>query len=296
MEFIQFTASDGVELHGLLQTATSESRSLAVDALIFLHGAASNFYSSSVVRGITPALLDAGVAVFSINTRGHDLAATLRTSAGGRRGGAAFELVDECRHDVQGAVDFLAARGFERIALAGHSLGALKAVYSQAFAARDLVKFVIAISPPRLSYATFSEGPLRDEFLEIISRAASLVAAGKPHELLDVTMPLPLLISAAGYLDKYGPGERYNILRFAANVPCEVLFTFGSQELVSGIAAFATVDADLRKLAATGAFPIDVEIVSGADHFYHGCAVRLAKALVAWPRWRVDAELTPHNH
>jgi hypothetical protein len=179
--------------------------------------------------------------------------------------------------------------GFERIALAGHSLGAIKAIYAQAFAPNDDVKFVIAMSPPRLSFTAFSEGARRAEFHEIITRAEALVAAGRPHELLDVTLPLPLLISAAGYLDKYGTSERYNFLKFAANNSCPTWFAFGSQELASGNGAFAGLDAEVRNLAAAARSSIDVEVISGADHFYSGCAPRLAKALVAWPRWRAES-------
>lgn len=288
MELVTFTASDGVELQGWLQSPVNAKTQLAVDALLFLHGAAGNFYGSSLLRGLSPALLDAGVSVFAINTRGHDLATSLRTPRGGQRGGAAFEIVDDCRHDARGAVDALVARGLRRVALAGHSLGAIKSLYAQAFAPHDAVKFVLAVSPACLSFDLFSAGPRRDEFRDIVARAEALVAAGRPLELMDVTLPLPLLITAAGYLDKYGPSERYNLLKFAGRVPCPTLFTFGSQELTSGNAAFSGLDAAIRQLAAS-ASSIDVEVVAGADHFYSGHTPRLAKTLLDWPQWQPSA-------
>jgi pimeloyl-ACP methyl ester carboxylesterase len=293
MEVIEFTASDGVSLHGWLQNPAPGSSQLVIDAVVYLHGAGGNFYGSSLLRGFAPAVLASGVAVLSINTRGHDLAANLKTLHGGRRGGAAFEVVDECRHDVHGAVDWLTAQGLQHIALVGHSLGAIKAVYSQVFAPHSAVKFVVALSPPRLSYATFSAGPRRDEFRELIARAESHVAAGRPQELLEVTLPLPLLISAAAYLDKYGPDERYNIVNMAMQTSCPTLFTFGAQELASGNAAFTGLDVAIRNLAATSPSPMDVEIISGADHFYTGCVPRLVHALLGWPRWHCKSSRGP---
>jgi len=36
------------------------------------------------------------------------------------------------------------------------------------------------------------------------------VREGHPAALLDVKLPLPFAITAAGYAEKYGPDERYN--------------------------------------------------------------------------------------
>jgi hypothetical protein len=97
------------------------------------------------------------------------------------------------------------------------------------------------------------------------------------------------LISAAGYLDKYGPAERYNLLQFAARSPCPALYFYGSQEVTGSNVAFTGLDAAIRNIAADAGAGIDVETISGGDHFYSGCTPRLAKALVAWPRWRSTA-------
>ena len=51
-----------------------------------------------------------------------------------------------------------------------------------------------------------------------------MVKAGQGDELFTSKFPFPLLITAAGYIDKYGPAERYNLLKFAADLalPCPV--------------------------------------------------------------------------
>ena len=180
MELITFSAADGVELHGALHAAGSPTD----QAVVFLHGAGSNFYSSSLLKNLWPMLERMAVNLFSINTRGHDLACTLRAPHGAQRGGAAFETVDECRHDIRGAIEWLLARGHRRITLAGHSLGALKAIYSHSLDRHEAVSHIIAVSPPLLSYAAFAGGPRRRDFLSMMSRAEQLLAAGEPKRNL----------------------------------------------------------------------------------------------------------------
>lgn len=280
MELIAFRAADGVELHGALHPAGSPTDRAAV----FLHGAGSNFYGSSLLKSLRPMLDQLGFNLFSINTRGHDLACTLRAAQGARRGGAAFETVDECRHDIRGAVDCLIERGHRRIALIGHSLGALKAIYSQAFDPHDAVSHIVAVSPPLLSYAAFARGPRR-EFLTMMSRAEQLVAADEGEHLLNVTIPLPLLIAAAGYVDKYGPAERYNLLRFAADVTQPIQIVFGEREVTSPSEAFGGLDKTLRQLADEHQRDWDIRVIPDADHFYTGCTDALAAAIEHWPAW-----------
>ena len=97
--------------------------------------------------------------MLSVNTRGHDSVFGAIQGNVRKRLGAAYETVDECRHDIAAWVELLAARGHERIALIGHSLGAIKAVYAQAHEKLPHVAAVVAISAPRLSYAAFMSSP-----------------------------------------------------------------------------------------------------------------------------------------
>ena len=285
MEIVRFTAADGADLHGALDPTATPAESSAT-AAVFLHGAGSNFYGSTLLEKLLPTFGQLGVQLFAINTRGHDLACTVRVPGGARRGGAAFEVVDECRHDIRGAVDFLISRGHRQIALIGHSLGALKAIYAQAIDPHEAVSHVVAISPPLLSYAAFAEGPRRRDFLQMMSRAEQLVAAGEGEHLLNVTIPLPLLITAAGYVDKYGAAERYNLLRFAAQVTQPMQLLFGEREVESESEAFGGLDDKLRQLGHQSNRAWGVRVIPAADHFYTGRAHTLAEEISHWPAWQ----------
>jgi len=287
MELLAFNAADGIELHAALHTPSQSppgDAATACDAVVYLHGAGSNFYSSTLLAGILPTLQQLGLPVLAINTRGHDSVCSLRSPEGPRRGGAAFETVDQCRHDVRGAVDLLAGRGYGKIALLGHSLGALKAIYSQAHDAHQSVAQIVAISPPQLSYAAFSAGPRRSEFLSTMSRAEQLVAAGEQEHLLNVTIPLPLLITAAGYVDKYGPAERYNLFKFADRLAVPIHYIFGELEISGRSEAFAGLDRRVRDFADQHGLSADVSVIPGAEHFYTGRMDGLSANIADWAK------------
>jgi pimeloyl-ACP methyl ester carboxylesterase len=175
----------------------------------------------------------------------------------------------------------LCEQGAHRIAVVGHSLGAVKALYSAALHPHHSTASVIAISPPRLSHTSFAAGTRKLLFQRTIARAQEHLDSGKPETLMRVTYPLPMLITAAGYLEKYGPGEKYNLLRFVGRIRCPVLFAFGQQELESGSAAFAELPDQLRSLSSQPSALQSVTI-AGANHDYQGCIQPLAVQLLDW--------------
>lgn len=284
-ELLRTLTPDGMRLDGAL-LAGEQTASRPVDAALCLHGVGANFYTSSTLEAVAPALRKLGISVLLANTRGHDSLYTASVAMGRRRQGAAVEIVDECRLDVAGWRKFLAERGLARVLLVGHSLGAIKAVYSQSHEPQVNVVGIVAASPPRLSCAAFKNSLESAPFFESLMTAEQLVKAGRGDELFVAKFPFPLLISGASYIDKYGPAERYNILNFAAKVAVPSLFTYGSKELESGGIAFAGLPEALGKLPEKKA-QLDVEVIAGADHNYSGCGESLAAAVSQWIKERL---------
>lgn len=282
VDLIRVTTADGVRLDGALQTpaAGAAASQLPVDAAVLVHGTGGSFYSSTMFEAIAERLLQLGLAVLTVNTRGHDLVHTAGTVAGPQRQGAAYEQVSHCREDMAAWVDDLVRRGFGRVALIGHSLGALKGVYSQAHAPNAAIQRFVAISPPRLTYSDFLAGPKAAEFTAIYAQAQAMIADGRGEELMDVRFPLPYLITAAGYIDKYGPDERYSLLPLAQRLTGPTLFTFGSLEVQSN-AAFQGLPEAIEALSR-GQVNLTVNTIAGADHFYSGCRQELIARLERW--------------
>jgi pimeloyl-ACP methyl ester carboxylesterase len=249
---------------------------------LLLHGVGGNFYSVRTLEPLIAKLNDSGLSTLVVNTRGHD--AVFEASLGNvrRRFGAAYEIVDECRLDIAAWLELLQSRGLQRIALIGHSLGAIKSVYAQAHDNHPAVSALIAVSGPRLSYSAYMNAEDSSRFWESMQTAERMVREGRGDELFTSKFPFPLLISAASYIDKYGPAERYNLLKCAGELACPVLFTYGSKELAGGGVPFAGMPEALRDLRNGERRTIIV--VEGADHFYTGVGEQLAEVVVEWLR------------
>jgi len=280
LQLVQTTTPDGLRLWGALTQSTSTPADRLV---ICLHGVASNFYASTLMQSLSTALEQKGLDVLRVNTRGHDNICTIGSEDGARRLGAAFEIVDDCRHDIAGWLKLASSLGYQDVILLGHSLGALKVIYSQAHEPLDQVSAIVAISPPRLSCQAFMEAETSSLFLESLERARQRVDQGQGEELIEIRFPLPLQISARGYLDKYGPGERYNLLEFISQIRSPLLVTFGSLEVERGSIAFAGLpEAIQHATSGTPGWPGSIDLVQGAGHHYSDHREKLGKLVGNW--------------
>ncbi len=284
MELVQVTTADGLRLDGSLRPADVQpaesniaSRPGAIDAWILLHGTGSNFYSSRLLSALEQRCARQA-AVLRVNTRGHDLVAAGGTPAK-RWLGAAFERVDEAPLDLAAWVEFCRQRGYERIGLLGHSLGAVKAIYWLSEVPAAPVAALVAASPPRLSHAHYAASEKAEEFLATYHRAQEHVAAGRPDQLMLVKFPLPYWVSAAAYVDRYGPGEQYNVLRRIERLRVPTLFTYGSRELQVDV-AFRGMPEEIEKLPAVA--PRQVAVIAGGDHSYTTVELSLADRIELW--------------
>lgn len=283
VELVQVSAADGVRLDGAWQAAPAGATSaLEVDAAILVHGTGANFYGSTLMEHLAAALADQATAVLRVNTRGHDLMCTLGGGDGPRLGGAAYERVSDCAYDLSAWVEWAQQRGAQRIALVGHSLGALKSIYALAQEAAPRVARLVAISPPRLSYQAFMVSEKRDEFLAQLTEAQYRVDAGEGQTLLSIRFPLPYTLTAAGFVDKYGPLERYHVLPLLPSIGCPVLVVYGSLEVATNV-AFREMPSLVEALPP-GRAVREVAVVAGADHFYSSARSELSSRVVRWLR------------
>ena len=286
VDLVQTTTDDGFRLDGVLQCGEpGTGKSTQRTAVLCLHGVGGNFYGSTLLESVADALTQADCDVLRANTRGHDAYSIAHTTSNRRHQGAAFETVDDCRHDIAGWITCLRERNYRQIVLLGHSLGAVKAIYAQAYQPHPEVTAVIAISPPRLSCQAFQNGEQSARFFQTLSEAQQLVESGEGESLIQTRVPVPLLISAAGFIDKYGPAERYNFLQFVETVDCPLLFTFGSLELEHGGVAFAGLPAAIETLASRSTetrWQPEVTVIEGADHHYRQGRGELNSELIHW--------------
>ena len=201
-----------------------------------------------------------------VNNRGHDPISRAVVGESVKRLGAAYEDMDECRHDWEAWVDFAQAAGYHRIGLWGHSLGATKSIYYMATQHDPRVTCVVAGSPPRFSYAAFAAQEEGEEFKRLASQAQQHIDRGHPEALIDASYPIPLLVTAAVFIQKYGPEEQYDILKHIPNVQSPLLIMIGTVEAQT-MMAFKGLPALVEKLA--GAMDhVTFASIPGADHAY----------------------------
>ncbi len=125
-EIVEFFASDGVSLDGVLRTKEKNNEAL----LIQVHGMTANCLGSRNAI-IAKEVARFGIDSLSFNNRGSDIVRFIKFKDGTKKlAGTAFEDISDSYFDICGAIEFALSRGYTRVYLQGHSLGATKVVYA----------------------------------------------------------------------------------------------------------------------------------------------------------------------
>ncbi len=278
VELIRAKTADGVLLDGSLHRAEGPTASSRSTVWLLVHGTGSNFYSSGVLQTFAEQLVRGGHSVARINTRGHDIISSLSGGRTSLSGGAAFESISDCVHDLRAWVDELIRRDFSRVVLVGHSMGGVKAIFSQAHDPHPNVVAVIGVSPPRFCHAEWQSSPQAALFRDHFRHATEMIKSGRGDELMLVQQPLPLWLTASGFLAKYGLHDEYDFVPLLPRLTCPTLLIIGTGSVESSPAFESTPVAvdELRKTHAD----LRLQLVPGANTGYSGLLdvpVRLAR-------------------
>lgn len=268
-ELCTFRTSDNERLHGLFFTPPRASDL----ALLFIHGVAMNFYLPPLVT-FGQELAARGFHSFVINTRGHDWISRAGNLA--RFGGAAYENLEDCLPDLDGALEFLQGRDYRRFVLIGHSLGAIKSMIYQGTRQRSDIVGLVSCSAPRQFY---SERVARQPgFRELIEKAEQMVAAGKGEDLIPVGVgAMPGIFTARSHVNKYGRDDNNDCRPYARRLGCPLLAIVGSAE-----PGFFWDYA--REIVANAGPKSTGKLVQGANHFYNRHAPTIVEIIHDWLR------------
>ena len=107
-------------------------------------------YANGFLDAMVENYTNAGLALLSVNTRGHDHIADFRIGKTEKivRMGQAFEIFEECVLDIAAWVEFLKNKGYQKIVLQGHSQGAAKLVYFLSKESQPEIAAMVLMSPP----------------------------------------------------------------------------------------------------------------------------------------------------
>ena len=258
--------TDTVPLDG----AWYEPEGAASNAVLLFHGNTMNFYQGAP-RFLPPALTAIGYACLAFNRRGHDILG-IRDSREAQ--GAAFQTYAEAIEDNRIAAAWLAARGFPRPVVIGHSNGGTLAV--RHVADHPGTPALVLLSAhcggkemvPRASRAGLLA---KDRLNELIDLSRTMVSEGRGRELI----LLPgwwHVTSAASFVDALENCP--DVLELAPRVGCPVLYLRGDREPADLYPAEA--------FAQRSRGPCTVRVVPDCDHFYKGREEAVTRIVADW--------------
>ena len=129
MEKIDFIATDGIELCGILYKGKEKTDKI----ILAVHGMTSNCFKKRDDI-IAKKANEEGIDYFCFNNRGSEIIKYISKKIEGKKekslAGTAYEDVLEGYEDIVGAILKLKELGYSKIYLQGHSLGSTKVVYT----------------------------------------------------------------------------------------------------------------------------------------------------------------------
>jgi pimeloyl-ACP methyl ester carboxylesterase len=276
-EMVSFETKDKLKLFGML----SEPKPGCKRAVIHVHGWIGNFYENPLIPRISQKLGAEGIAFMSFNNRGTGMVSDIKTTRGGyKRIGGCIERFEDCVPDIEGAIKFLSARGFEEFILQGHSLGCQKIAFYQFREKNEMVKGLVLIAP--VDDANASRGILGKHYQKAIELARKMAAERKGEREVPPWMQFYPGLVVRRFLDVSDPNTmqarlfdysgRLNEIR-QLKVP--MLAIFGEHDDYE--------DHPEKKLEILKAMPLcTTGLIQGADHRFQGKESELTDTIVGW--------------
>lgn len=189
MELINFMATDGVNLEGILYKASSN---ISEKIILSVHGMTSNCFKKRDIE-IAKKANEKGIDYFAFNNRGSEIVKYIEKETEGQPAkelaGTAYEDVLEGYEDIVGAIIKLKELGYKNIYLQGHSLGCTKIVYTynelinnDETEILENIKGVILLSLVDIPMAL--KVYLRDNFRQYLDYAEKLEHENKIYEMM----------------------------------------------------------------------------------------------------------------
>lgn len=288
MEIIDFLATDGVKLNGILYNCKEKSN----EVILAVHGMTSNCFKERD-KVISENSNKNGIDYFCFNNRGSELARYIKKDINGKEekiiAGTSYEDVLEGYEDILGAIIKLKELGYENIYLQGHSLGCTKIVYTynelvdeEEYDVLSNIKGVILLSLIDIPKAI--KVYLGDKFNEYVSLAEEKEQEYKSYEL----MPKDAFInpiSAKTFLryvrdnkdiDFAGYGKD-NELEKLNNIKVPLMMRWGNQNEMILQSADELVNIVTNIIENKNK---DIDYIDGANHQYNGKEKELAEQII----------------
>lgn len=207
--FYRTKTTDNLRLDGLFFEPDQKSSI----GILHIHGMAGNFYENVFLDLMAEEYTKVGYAFLTVNTSGHDFITDLQV-VGEReqykRKGQIFEKFEDCVLDIDTWLKFFKSKGYDRLILQGHSLGAVKVVYYLYKKPKSDVVALILASPPDMLGLVRVEAEKKN-FERDLTEARKLVAEGKGDALLSNKIWDWYYKSAQSYLNIFADSAKTDV-------------------------------------------------------------------------------------
>lgn len=283
VEFVRFTTPDNIELQGWLTNADGDT------AAIHMHGMSGNGYENIFLDNLHAMYKSLGITFLSIDNRGRGIISSFWQQnklspwgEGTKLGGSCYEVMEDCIHDINGAINYLKSIGKTRFILQGHSLGCTKVVYYMNTQDVSNIEKVILLAPTDM--VAWASRDSRHE--EYIAKANELIAAGRPTALVSAQCwPDETPLSAQTYLSicvQATPADIYGAQVGGAplsRIIVPMLIAYGSDDI-----GITQTDGSIDKWKARTKDAINVEgteisVIGGASHSFKNYEDKLVAAI-----------------
>jgi len=316
-QLVEFPTTDDLLLPGLLFTPEKPTRKAA----IFLHGngSASVFYSVTRAKALAESFAKQGIALLLFNNRGAHFIKTINkqlspeekqaASPSHHSGyhdvtlGTAYELIKDCTHDIEGAINFVEEQGYTELSLVGHSSGANKiCVYDHHHPSTEnrISKYVLLAGGDDTGIIYKMIGD-QQKHAEYLARAKRMITQGKGRKLIPKYM-LGWTLSYQSFYDLVNPNGDYNTFPFLEylegprlsskplfdyfkNLSRPSLVVYGANDDYapekSGKLALKILKHQVEELG-TRAGDYEFKLIADTDHSFHGKEQELGETVAGW--------------
>jgi pimeloyl-ACP methyl ester carboxylesterase len=303
---VTVTATDGLLLPALYYQPLASSKRL----VIYLHGMGPSgiFYSVRRTNALATGFIDSGTAFLGLQNRGGGMLQGVKyyDETGERQKrtvGTSHELIADCVHDIEGAIEFGRSEGFSEFYLAGHSTGANKiALYSYLKPENPFTGYVLfgGGDDTGLYYEEFG----KERFERILAEARKQVKAGNGEAVAPVDL-FGEHFSYQSIVDILDPDGGYNTFPFYEtqhkqigtkplwrefqSIAKPTLVVYG--ELDEYVKPDVATGIEILKQQASDRELFTFRTIPGADHGCYQHEAELAEVMADWVTTRSFPEI-----
>ncbi len=299
---VRIISEDNLELPALLLRPAGSKK-----VAIFLHGNGDSgvFYKGNLINALAESLSKKGISLLALNNRGARYKKSLIIHGSGMPGqekkvmsGVHYELINDCVLDIDGAVNYLKDKGFEKFYGLGFSTGANKlCLYESTKKTSPFSKHILA--GPGDDCGIYYSELGEKKYFEAIKLADKYINNSSPTKIMPKYSGV-YSFTAQSAKDILDPNEPYNIFPYfeatvkrlgkkklfkeysQVEVPLYVIFgendeythtAGGTQEAINLLKKFNNpISAEKSKFT----------IMNKADHGFHGHEAELANKISNW--------------